>query len=169
MGAVIKAVFKGSSFDITGAITSLLTIGDINPDSVHKLVSQAKAEAGQQKIDRLDWYAHGGQNTINAGDEDISELTPKVHFPVLARLKPNFDPEGYVRLFVCNAGLKPASMCVIAQAFGVEVYGCEGDVRPGLYGTPFVVSGQLVMATPKGHFFKGKGVENVFYYSDDDE
>jgi hypothetical protein len=163
---VVKAVFLYDDFwdQLTSTLTASATIGEIEPISIKGLVDETKAKIGSRKMDRLEIFCHGTDTYIHAGEDQLHTYFPKKHMPKLAGLKGRFAEDGMVIMYVCKAGKCTSVLSEMAKTLGVEVYATTGDVRPMAYGTPFVISGGLVVARPDGSIKQGPEVENVYYY-----
>jgi hypothetical protein len=161
MSETIRIVCQYSSVIKNAAswMTGLFSVGELEAYSVNDLVNTVKAEVrGSGKVTRLEICAHGSDRSISVGDEDVlHDWRPKEHMPTLSRLKKSFTADGYVVLWVCQAGRLRNVLSELAKTLGVSVYANTGDVNP----VAFYAFGQFVVAYPDGEI--ETDVENVFW------
>jgi Domain of unknown function (DUF4347) len=160
----VQAVFLYEDFQeqATSTLTASTMLGEIEPISVNGLVNETKSKIGRNKIGRLEIYAHGTDTYIKAGVDDLHTYKPEKHMPKLSRLRKDFGTDGYVVLYVCQAGKCVSVISEMAKTLGVDVYATEGDIRPLLRRSVFGVSGPVVVAHPDGSIGYGSDVPFVF-------
>ncbi len=155
MGLTVTVVSKSEEFDFSEWATGLVRYGEINATSVADMVHKVKLKpTAQDKIARLDLYAHGTSTYMTMGKDIIHSYTPNKHVPVLSGLKGLFTSDGIIVLNVCDVGQSPGVLKAIAKAAGVPVYGNTGGVSPNMG----IFWGEMVVAYPDGRFFQGSGV-----------
>jgi Domain of unknown function (DUF4347) len=155
--------YDGTIRNAASWMTGLFSIGEIEVSSVGDLVKQVRAELAGSKVTRLEICAHGSDTSISIGEQDLlHSYTPKRHMPALSPLAKCFTRDGYVVLWVCEAGKLRNVLAELAKTLGVSIYANTGTVNP----VAVQANGQFVVARPNGRF--EVDCENVFWVQGDD-
>ena len=139
--------------DYVGWTAAATRIGEIYMSDVKTMVVNVSAQAGSKKIDRLNILDHGNKIGLEIGNDWITTGSLSSFRRDLARLRPLFNPTGFVHLQHCQIGNNSSLLIALAGVFGVDVYGGTGNHNP-VYRFNF---GNYNKATPKGTFHLNVG------------
>lgn len=122
------------SEDFHGAYTDfLVSLSDFSSLRVHdvgEMLAKVRGVVARRKLHSLHVLGHGMPNFIEIGRDTIYEHDVNRWLPMLATLRPLFEPGAFVHLHHCYAGLSKPILTTLAKGFGVPVYGGTDQENP---------------------------------------
>lgn len=111
-------------------LTSLVRRGEIYMTAAVSMVNNVIGAAGSSLITRLNILDHGNRQSMQLGDDWVSDENFQDFRLTLGRLRRHFAVGGFVHLEHCQIGNNHTLLRILARLWGVSIYAGTSYTSP---------------------------------------